>query len=158
MIDFVERKLVISKNEPGDGWVGRYPKPKYYMAAIYYASDYVTHINKKPNLWNEKFKKQGLHNKLKMIILNVVFWIDIDLEKNVLGTYTGNGIRTTDSLTGLVKIDIRKHNNNFDRIKHTIRHEITHAIAHQINGCPDNWHNEVWKEIAKEHNVETWMY
>ena len=158
MTDFIERKLVISKDYPGDGWVGERPKPKYHMASYNYAHDYVDYVNKEPNLWNEKFKAQGLHYKLQMRTINVIFWIDVNLENNILGTYQANGIRTTASTTGVVRIDIRKHHNNFDEIKHTIRHEITHAIAHQINGCPDNCHNEVWIEIAKEHNVRTDMY
>jgi len=142
-----------------DDWVGRKPKPKYYMDAYEYAHNYVSIFNKKPKELNDEYKNQGLGNFLQLRTLNVTFWMDADLKKErALGTYQAEGVRSHKSPSGLIKIDIRAHNDDFNKIKETIRHEITHAIAHQIKGCQDNGHNEIWRQIAIENKVNTHNY
>ena len=149
MIDFVERKLVISDNKPDDGWTGTKPRPKYWMAAHHYAWDYVTHFNKQAELWN---KKNATHY-IRASTLSLNWYMNVDLsELNAWGQYCP---AASTSWQAIIKIDIYAHLDCWHQTKHTIRHEITHAIDHQIMG--NEWldHCECWKKIARLHNVKT---
>lgn len=139
-------------------WVGKLQIPKWYCEAYEYGWYYIRGINKPLETINKDYKKRGIGNLYQLRTLNVVFWMDCDLsERGALGIYIANGIVLDRSPSGLIKIDIRAHN-NFEEIKHTIRHEITHAIAHQIDGSTHNSHNNRWIQIAREHNVNVDKY
>ena len=136
---------------------------KIYMDAHTYAYQYVLNFNEKPDKLNCEYRKQGLGNYLQVRRLNIMFWLDEELisrmpSETCLGTYTPNGISSSKSTMGLIKINLKAHKGNLKAVKETIRHEIAHAIAHQIQGCKDNHHNEIWMEIAEEHEVNIDRY
>ncbi len=149
MTDFVERKLVLSTNEPGDGWAGKRPRPKYWMAAYHYAWDYVEHFNKDANSWNEKYAT----DRIRASLLNINFNMGRDLKED--GCWGRYRFSNTFAWRGEIEIDIYEHYDDWEAIKHTIRHEITHAIDHQIMGNIWIDHCDAWKKIAKLHNVRT---
>ncbi len=150
MIAFKERELVISENKPNDGWMGKRPRPKYWMAANHYAWDYVKHFNKDAVSWNEKYAT----DTIRASILTINWYMNVDLVE-CWGQYCPSD---STSWRAIIKIDIYAHNDDWDAIRHTIRHEITHAIDHQIMGNIWLDHCDAWKKIAKLHNVRINCY
>ena len=135
-------------------WIGKKTKPDYYMDLHTYAHNYVAEFNKLPDSLNREYRERGLGNYLQLRRLNVLFFLNENLEGiNCLGTYTADKGITIKSTIGSIRIDIKAHRGNYEKIKETVRHEIAHAIAHQINGCKNNSHNNTWIEIAEEHKV-----
>ena len=133
------------------------------MNTFVYAEDYVRIFNKRPDELNHKYMEQGLGNYLQLKRLNVLVWPDEDLVSDshsvtVLGTYIGEYKETNDSIIGVIKINLKAHKGDFEKIKETVRHEIAHAISHQICGVKNNHHNGKWMEIAKQHEVNIDRY